>query len=179
MLLYYSLRKSKHSDITSCRIRNSAKVIMLQYSQNLKLCPILLKRWHAWSCSTNLRRKCIFFSKKTITITKCFRKTKLGEILVANYDFKAKTEPPNIFEIIRPCFPFLSLPFQFVIFKPLIYCFKETIGFDVKASLATRPVSHLISYNKPGDITKELWEKAIQFHGTFHGLKITNCFCRV
>ena len=27
---------------------------------------------------------------------------------------------------------------------------------------------------KPGDISKEFWEKAIQFHGTFHGLKITN-----
>ena len=30
-------------------------------------------------------------------------------------------------------------------------------------------------YNTPGDITKEFWEKAIQFHGTFHGLKIKNC----
>ena len=27
---------------------------------------------------------------------------------------------------------------QFVIFKPLSYCFKETIGFDVKASFASR-----------------------------------------
>ena len=27
---------------------------------------------------------------------------------------------------------------QFVIFKPLTYCFKET-GFDVKASFASRP----------------------------------------
>ena len=44
---------------------------------------------------------------------------------------------------------------QFVIFKPLSYCFQETIGFDVKASFASRPVSRLISwYNKPGDITK-------------------------
>ena len=32
-----------------------------------------------------------------------------------------------------------SLPEQFVIFKPLRYCFKETIGFDVKASFASRP----------------------------------------
>ena len=64
---------------------------------------------------------------------------------------------------------------QFVIFKPLSYCFWETIGFDVKASFASRPRSRLISwYNKPGDITKEFREKAIQFHGTFHGLKITN-----
>ena len=31
------------------------------------------------------------------------------------------------------------LPNQFVIFKPLSYCFKETIGFDVKASFASRP----------------------------------------
>ena len=42
--------------------------------------------------------------------------------------------------------------FQFVIFKPFSYCFKETIGFDVKASFARSPVSRLI---KPGDITKD------------------------
>ena len=35
---------------------------------------------------------------------------------------------------------------QFVIFKPLSYCFEETIGFDVKASFASRPVSPLISW---------------------------------
>ena len=64
---------------------------------------------------------------------------------------------------------------QFVIFRLLSYCFKETIWFDVKASFASRPVSRLIRwYNKPGDITKEFWEKAIQFHRTFHRLKITN-----
>ena len=28
--------------------------------------------------------------------------------------------------------------------------------------------------NEPGDITKAFWEKAIQFHGLLHGLKITN-----
>ena len=33
---------------------------------------------------------------------------------------------------------------QFVIFKPLSYCFKETTGFDVKASFASRPESRLI-----------------------------------
>ena len=47
---------------------------------------------------------------------------------------------------------------QFVIFKPLTYCFKETIGFDVKASFASRPESRLIRwYNEPGDITKKFW----------------------
>ena len=44
------------------------------------------------------------------------------------------------------------LSIQFVIFKPLSYCFEETIEFDVKALLAMRPVSRLI---KPGNITKE------------------------
>ena len=29
-------------------------------------------------------------------------------------------------------------------FKPLSYCFEETMGFDVKASLASRPVSRVI-----------------------------------
>ena len=32
----------------------------------------------------------------------------------------------------------------FVIFKPLSYCFEETIGYDVKASFASRPLSRLI-----------------------------------
>ena len=65
---------------------------------------------------------------------------------------------------------------QFVIFKPLSYCFEETIGFDVKTSFASRPKSRLIRwYNKAGDMTKEFWEKAIKFHETFYGLKITNC----
>ena len=34
---------------------------------------------------------------------------------------------------------------QFVIFKSLSYCFEETIGFDVKVSFASCPVSRLIS----------------------------------
>ena len=70
-----------------------------------------------------------------------------------------------------------ELIFQFVILKPLSYCFEETIGFEVKASFSSRPMSRLIRWhNKPGDITKEFWKKAIQFQGTFHGLKITNWF---
>ena len=45
---------------------------------------------------------------------------------------------------------------QFLLFKPLHYCFEETIGFNIKASFESRPVSRLIRfYNKPGDITKE------------------------
>ena len=52
----------------------------------------------------------------------------------------------------------------------LSYCFEEKIRFGVKASFVNRPVSCLIWwYNKPGDITKEFWEKAIQFLKTFHG----------
>ena len=66
--------------------------------------------------------------------------------------------------------------FQICISVPLSLCFEETIGFYVKATFTSRPLSRLIRwYNKPGDdMTKEFWEKAIQFHGTFHGLKITN-----
>ena len=64
---------------------------------------------------------------------------------------------------------------QFVIIKALSYFFEDTIGFDVKVSFASRPVSCLVRwYSKPGDKTKEIWEKSIQFYGTFHGLKITN-----
>ena len=35
--------------------------------------------------------------------------------------------------------------YQCVIFKPLSYCFEETIRFEVKASFTSRPVSRLIS----------------------------------
>ena len=41
---------------------------------------------------------------------------------------------------------------QFVIFKPLSYCFYGTIGFAAKAWFVRRPVSNLI---KPADVTKE------------------------
>ena len=61
--------------------------------------------------------------------------------------------------------------YQFVVPKLLRYCFEETIGFDGKALFARPPVLRLI---KPGDITSKFQEKVIQFHGTFHGLKITN-----
>ena len=33
---------------------------------------------------------------------------------------------------------------QFIIFKLLSYCFKETIGFEINASFASRSLSHLI-----------------------------------
>ena len=53
-------------------------------------------------------------------------------------------------------------------FKQLSYCFEKTIGVDIKALSASRTVSRLIRwYNKSGDITKEFWEKAIQFYGNF------------
>ena len=44
----------------------------------------------------------------------------------------------------------------FVIFRLLSYCVEGTIGFDVKASFVSRPVSRLV---KPGDITKKIFRK--------------------
>ena len=38
----------------------------------------------------------------------------------------------------------LFIHIEFVIFKPLSYCFKKTIGFDVKTSFPSRPESRLI-----------------------------------
>ena len=34
--------------------------------------------------------------------------------------------------------------FQFVTIKPLSYCFKETIGFDVKASFASHDITNQV-----------------------------------
>ena len=52
------------------------------------------------------------------------------------------------------------------VFRPLSYCFKETItiGFKLKASFARPPVSHLI---KPDDIAKELSVSLFSFTGLF------------
>ena len=41
---------------------------------------------------------------------------------------------------------------QFVVFKPLSYCFEETMEFNKQTSFARPQVSRFI---KPGDITKE------------------------
>ena len=38
---------------------------------------------------------------------------------------------------------FYSALGQFLIFKPFSYCFEETMGFDVKPSFASRPLSRL------------------------------------
>ena len=68
-------------------------------------------------------------------------------LMYRNLDFLVKMAPVGVL-----------LVSQFVIFKPLSYCFEETIGFDVKASFASRPESRLIRwYNEPADITKEFW----------------------
>ena len=40
----------------------------------------------------------------------------------------------------------ISTDIQFAIFKPLSYCFEETMVFDSKASSASWPVSRLISW---------------------------------
>ena len=45
-----------------------------------------------------------------------------------------------------------NLQYSFVVFKPLSYCFEETIELDVKALFARPPVLRPI---KPGDVTKE------------------------
>ena len=50
---------------------------------------------------------------------------------------------------------------QFVIFKPLSYCFEETIGFDVKALFTSLPVSHLISWYKNQVIQQNNFEKRL------------------
>ena len=49
----------------------------------------------------------------------------------------------------EPAFNFLPtscqlLANQFVMFKPLSFCFEETIGFDVKGSFASCSLSHVI-----------------------------------
>ena len=103
----------------------------------------------------------------------------LFEIIKENYNFYYEENADRTW--IEECLSFknsiLQLYFQFAIFEPLSYCFEEAIGFDVKGSFASRPLSRLIIwYKKPGDMTKEFREKAIRVHGAFHGLKMASCF---
>ena len=118
---------------------------------------------HSWNSKGNWLFQCLLFSKRT-----CGRQHKKTLRFFHSYNLSYLHWRQKTRWVTR---------FQFVIFKPLSYCFEETVGFVVKIWFAGRPVSHLIRwYSKPGVITKEFWEKAIQFHGTFHGLKITSWF---
>ena len=62
-------------------------------------------------------------------------------------------EPKNskLFKVVNLLFEsvvsrtFSNATIQFVIFKPLSFCFKETIEFEVKASFASRSVLRLIN----------------------------------
>ena len=48
-----------------------------------------------------------------------------------------------------------------LIFKPLSYCFEETIVFDVKASFTCRPVSRLISWYNNQVIQQKTFAKRL------------------
>ena len=54
--------------------------------------------------------------------------------------------------------------YRFVIFKPLSYCFEETIEFVVKTSFARRPVLRL---TKLGDVKKEFKKRLFSSTGLF------------
>ena len=56
-----------------------------------------------------------------------------------------------------------SLQTQFVVFRWLIYCFKEKIEFDTQAQFARPPVSCLI---KPGGIKKNFDKRLFNFSST-------------
>ena len=59
---------------------------------------------------------------------------------------------------------------QFIIFKPIGYCFEETMGFDVKASFASSPVLRLIRrYNKSGG--KQILRKGYSVSRDFSWIK--------
>ena len=82
---------------------------------------------------------------------------------------------PRIIPVCSARSTLLGTVSQFVIFKPLSSCFEETIGFDIKASFASRPVSLLISwYNNQMILQKNFDKRLFSSIGTFHGLKITN-----
>ena len=107
------------------------------------------------------------FGKQSIQTNECLYPFTSGIFQIST----PKQAQKHFAALEKSSFTFLHA--QLVIFKPLGYLFEETIGFDIKPSFSSCPVSRLIRwYNKPGDITKEFWEKVPQFHGTFHGLKI-------
>ena len=68
----------------------------------------------------------------------------------------------------------LQLTNQLVVLEPLSYCFKQTIGIDVKASFISCPVSLLITWYNTRWYKKIVLRKGYLVPRTFHGLKITN-----
>ena len=76
---------------------------------------------------------------------------------------KTKKKLPSVQKPVQ-----IQKKYQFVIFNPLSYCFKEIIGFDVKASFANRPVSHLIRwYNKTRWYNNRILRKGYSVAGDF------------
>ena len=51
--------------------------------------------------------------------------------------------------------------YQCVIFKPLSYCFEETIRFDVKASFTSRPVSRQLRWYSNQVIQQKNFDKKL------------------
>ena len=79
-----------------------------------------------------------------------FKKTTVHDVLERYMHKSPLFSKNNAVCYILECYMHGS-SIQFVVFKPLSYCFEETVGFDKQASFARPPVSLFI---KPGDITK-------------------------
>ena len=68
----------------------------------------------------------------------------VSQVLILDLEYLFSVHVPFIRILsIRVLF-FIRILFQFGIFKTLSYCFEEAIGFNVKASFASSPVSRLI-----------------------------------
>ena len=78
-------------------------------------------------------------TKDNVNLTKQLNEGFKRSVYWNEYKSKIETKEADVNNHKR--FPVDAL---LLILKPLSYCFKETIGFDVKASFASRPVSPLI-----------------------------------
>ena len=87
-------------------------------------------------CSFHKRQVILHMHKKYYCTKTNMADNKMNDVLkkLGPFDHRAKFVEEKI-----------STDIQFAIFKPLSYCFEETIGFDSKASSASHPVSRLIS----------------------------------
>ena len=119
---------------------------------------LLLKIFGRKQLSRDVLRKRCYENMQQIYRWRPMPKSNFNKVaLLCNFieiALRQECSPVNLLHIFRTSFPkntsgrlltalvvvTRSSSLQFVIFKPLRYCFEEIIGFDVKASFVSRPV---------------------------------------
>ena len=141
MCSFHSVIRSFHSIIRYFYALFLCALFMRSFYM-LFLCAVFMRSFYViflyafLMCSFHKCQVILHMHKKYYCTKTNMADNKMNDVLkkLGPFDHRAKFVEEKI-----------STDIQSAIFKPLSYCFEETIGFDSKASSASRPVSLLIS----------------------------------